>query len=129
MINTRNKLSKYGQILLIMIGLSGCGIVPENVDFHDKRLIPLFKAISEVRRDSLGFSEIDLNSKIRLETKSKLLSNSSYDVMLHIDGKTSRTISFKKLDNEKYYGLASKKSFMEKENIQHWMGLLKNKLL
>jgi hypothetical protein len=74
---------------------TSCGFIPQEVSWDDPRLIPLLKAIDAVDRSSLGFTPVDRSSKVRLESRPQ----ERYDVMLHIDGKTSRTIAFRKTAN------------------------------
>jgi hypothetical protein len=74
---------------------ASCGFIPQEVSWDDSRLIPLLKAIEAVDRSSLGFTPIDRSFKVRLESRPL----ERYDVMLHIDGKTSRTIAFRKTAN------------------------------
>jgi hypothetical protein len=71
---------------------ASCGFIPQKVSWDDSRLIPLLKAIEAVDRSSLGFTPIDRSSTVRLESRPR----AGYDAMLHIDGKTSRTIAFRK---------------------------------
>ena len=85
----RNLLFAVGLLLL-----SGCWLAPKKIDISDERLKPLFAAISQVDRASMGFTAIPKNADIRLES-----SKAAYDVMLHIYGRTSRTIAFKKVDS------------------------------
>src|SRR5216110_1824250 len=85
-----------GQTIFLAIGvallLNSCGFVPEKVSWNDPRLAPLLKAIDAVDRASLGFTPIDRTSIVRLESRPQR----GYDAMLHIDGRTSRTIAFRK---------------------------------
>ena len=74
---------------------ASCGFIPQKVSWDDSRLIPLLKAIEAVDRSSLGFTPIDRSSTVRLESSPR----AGYDAMLHIDGKTSRTIAFRKTAN------------------------------
>ena len=85
--------------VLVAAGLTvlctSCGFIPEKVSWDDLRLVPLLKAIEAVDRSSLGFTPIDRSSTVRLESRPR----GGYDAMLHIDGKTSRTIAFRKTAN------------------------------
>lgn len=76
----------------LMLLLASCGFIPENVSWSDPRLAPMLKAIEVVDRASLGFTPIDRSSSVRLESCPR----AGYDAMLHIYGKTSRTIAFRK---------------------------------
>lgn len=71
---------------VVMLLLASCGFVPEKVSWSDARLAPMIKAIEAVDRSSLGFTPIDPNSTVRLESRSR----QGYDAMLHIDGQTLR---------------------------------------
>ena len=84
----------WGFILLVSIILSSCNLIPQKVSYHDEKMKPFLTAISLVNRDSLGYTPISENSDIRLERASD-----SYDAMLHIYYKTSRTIAFRKATN------------------------------
>src|SRR4051812_27869093 len=79
-------------IAALMLLLPSCGFIPEKVSWSDPRLSPLLKAIDAVDRASLGFTPIDRSSIVRLESRPQ----AKYDAMLHIDGKTSRTIAFRR---------------------------------
>lgn len=59
----------------------------------DPRIKPLLQAASSLDRSSYGFTPIPEIADVRLE----LGSGNGYDAMLHIDGKTSRTIAFRKV--------------------------------
>jgi hypothetical protein len=76
-------------------------LTPTKIDYNNAELKPLWKAMTEVNRDSLGFTPIDENADISIENES-ILFEKPYDKMIHIYGKTSRTIAFKKIDSEKY---------------------------
>lgn len=77
-----------------LLALAACGYVPERVSWSDPRLSPMLDAVDAVDRASLGFSPIDPASPVRLESRPR----AGYDAMLHIDGRTSRTIAFRKTD-------------------------------
>jgi len=51
----------------------------------------MLEAVAKVDRQALGFSPVSRDAVIHLERGPR----DGYDVMLHIDGKTSRTIAFK----------------------------------
>jgi hypothetical protein len=80
--------------LVLSVTLIGCGIFPERVSQDDARLTPMFDAVARVDRVSMGFTPISPDATIRLETGPR----SGYDVMLHVHGKTSRAISFRRTD-------------------------------
>src|SRR5262245_39678274 len=52
-------------------------------------------ASRSVDRASLGFSKIDPSARLRLEWRPR----AGYDAMLHVYGKTSRTIAFRRGPN------------------------------
>jgi hypothetical protein len=79
-------------LAFVTLLLVSCGFVPEKVSWSDTRLAPMLKAIDAVDRSSLGFTPIDRTSTVRLESRPR----AGYDAMLHIHGKTSRTIAFRK---------------------------------
>ena len=82
----------FAMYAFLIIGILGCGITPRKVSSDSSELIPLKEAMKSSRRISLGFTEVSPTSDIRLETAT----DRNYDVMLHIYGKTSRTIAFHK---------------------------------
>ena len=94
-------------LFLTLIIQSGCGLFPENVSLSDPQVQPLLKAMQQVDRASLGFTPVTTNSTIKLERRS---SGGSYDVMLHVDGATSRTIAFRKTESG-YRWIAEQESF------------------
>jgi hypothetical protein len=79
-------------VAVLMLLLASCGFISEEVSWNDPRLSPMLKAIDAVDRASLGFTPIDRSSSVRLESRPR----AGYEAMLHIDGKTSRTIAFRK---------------------------------
>jgi hypothetical protein len=72
-----------------------CGCGPENVGRDDPRVREIMKALESVDRASLGFSPIDPGARLGLEWKPR----AGYDAMLHVYGKTSRTIAFRRRSN------------------------------
>ena len=104
-------------IILFIINLNSCGLAPKKKEFDDAELKPLWKAISEINRDSLGFTQIDRNADISLEYKSSLMKQ-PYDKMLHIYEKTSRTIAFKKITNNKYIWIGEQEIFTGPEKFE-----------
>ena len=54
----------------------------------------MWAAVARVDRASLGFTPIEPSASIKLEGKQ--LGGTDYDSMLHIYGKTSRTIAFRR---------------------------------
>jgi hypothetical protein len=89
----------YQRRTLLVAGFTllfaSCGFIPQEVSWDDPRLVPLLKAIDAVDRSSLGFTPVDRSSRVRLESRPR----AGYDAMLHIAGKTSRTIAFRKIAN------------------------------
>jgi hypothetical protein len=83
-------------VVMLCSGLLGCTqLFPERVSLDDPRLKPMFEAMRRVDRASMGFTPIGPDVKIRLE----LARNRHYDAMLHVSGKTSRTVAFKRTDD------------------------------
>lgn len=83
-------------LAVLMFVLVACDFVPEKVTWGDPRLVPLLKAIEAADRSSLGFTPIQRNATVSLESRPR----AQYDAMLHIYGDTSRTIAFRKTGNE-----------------------------
>jgi hypothetical protein len=81
-------------ILLIALFLFGCGWFPQTVSIDDPRVQPLIEAASSFDRAAYGFMPLPQTGTVRLE----LAQGRTYDVMLHVDGHASRTISFNKID-------------------------------
>ena len=80
--------------IITIFQLSACWLAPQKVEISDERLKPFFSAIAKVDRASMGFTPIPNDADIQLE-----LSKGDYDAMLHIYGRTSRTIAFRKVDS------------------------------
>ncbi len=78
--------------LAIVASTFACGFAPESVSFEDPRVVKLLDAAKAVDRDSLGFTPIDRTAKLQLEWRPR----AGYDAMLHVYGKTSRTIAFRR---------------------------------
>lgn len=85
-----------GLTLLLKLVLAfltvGCGIFPENVSVSDQRVQSLLKVAADFDRTSYGFSPLPTSGRVSLESKPR----AGYDAMLHLGGKTSRTIAFRK---------------------------------
>jgi hypothetical protein len=75
-----------------IVALLGCDIVPRKVAIDDSRIQPLLAAAASFQRTAYGFTPIPKQALVRWESRP----TTRYDAMLHIEGKTSRTISFKK---------------------------------
>src|SRR5687768_14097363 len=73
----------------------GCGTIPERLPRDDARLTMLFEAMARVDRVGMGFTPVSREADIRLEGSRR----GSYDAMLHVSGKTSRTVAFKRAYN------------------------------
>lgn len=84
-------MQRFCVVILIVITLA-CGIVPERVSFDDPRVKELITAMSSVDRRALGFSSIDPTADLRLEWRPR----AGYDAMLHVYGKTRRTVAFRR---------------------------------
>jgi hypothetical protein len=78
-------------LVLVCSAAAGCGLIPEKVSRDDPRVKLMLEATSRVDRQALGFTPISPDATIRLE----LGQRQGYDAMLHIGGKTSRTIAFR----------------------------------
>jgi hypothetical protein len=75
-----------------LAALAGCGLSPESVTHDDPRVIELLAAAQEVDRAALGFTPIDREATLRLEDEPR----AGYDAMLHVDGRTNRTLAFRR---------------------------------
>lgn len=69
-----------------------CG--PPFLRMNDKRFAPFWEALSKVDRDALGFTPISPEARVEVEG-----TIGETDVMLHVYGDTSRTVTFKKVGN------------------------------
>ena len=78
--------------LFFCLLVAGCGFIPQTVSLSDPRIKPLLDAIAAVDRAALGFTPIEPNVKVRWESRPRR----DYDQMLHIYGRTSRRISFRR---------------------------------
>jgi hypothetical protein len=92
---------------LVLAFLVGCGIFPENVSVSDQRVQSLLKAAAEFDRASYGFSPLPTSGRVSLEPKP----SSGYDAMLHLGGKTSRTIAFRK-NTSGYFWIGEQEMFV-----------------
>jgi len=66
----------------------------------------MFEAMSKVDRQALGFTQVGREASIRLEEGPRR----GYDAMLHIEGKTSRTVAFKSIGSG-YESIGEQESF------------------
>jgi hypothetical protein len=78
--------------LVVALVIAGCGIFPEKAATDDPRVRPLLKAASAFDRSQYGFSPLPTSGYVHLESRPR----AGYDAMLHLSGKTSRTIAFRK---------------------------------
>jgi hypothetical protein len=85
-----------GRLLLLLLVVAflvgGCGVFPENVSVDDPRVQSLLKAAAAFDRASYGFSPLPTSGRVSLESGPR----AGYDAMLHLGGKTNRTIAFGK---------------------------------
>jgi len=95
-------------IVIILLNVS-CDIFPEKIEYNDAELKPYLKAIAQIDRKSMGFTEIEKDADIRLEQNSN--PEKGYDRMLHIYGSTSRTVSFKLIENNGYVWIGEQEIF------------------
>jgi hypothetical protein len=79
-------------VLVLLLLELGCGLIPEGVSQDDPRLKPMFDAMARVDRGAMGFTPIARDAEIRLEWGR----GRTYDAMLHVYKKTSRTVAFKR---------------------------------
>jgi hypothetical protein len=84
----------------LLVGLMlGIGVLlgchgGHRLTWDDKELAPLRQAAAAVDRASLGFTPLAPKATVRLEGPSN-----TYDAMLHINGKTRRTMAFRRTAN------------------------------
>lgn len=88
----RSIRSQVLAILALSFLIVACGIFPEDVSVSDPRVQSLLKAAAAFDRTAYGFTPLPTNGRVHLESRPR----ASYDAMLHLDGKTSRTIAFRK---------------------------------
>lgn len=78
-------------ILISVALLGGCGLAPQKVPYSDPQVQQLLRATDAAATNRFGFTPVAPTSDIRLERSSR-----AYDQMLHVYGRTSRTIAFRK---------------------------------
>jgi hypothetical protein len=71
--------------------LTGCGFTPRRLPYDDPQVQQLLRATHAASTNRFGFTPVSPNSDIRLEK-----SSGAYDRMLHVYGRTRRTIAFRK---------------------------------
>lgn len=100
-----------------------CGIFPTKLAVNDERVQPLMEAASLFNRTAYGFSALPASGYVRLETKSR----DGYDAMLHLDGKTSRTIAFRR-DGDRYVWIGEQEIFQGPKEYKTVDGTLKEEI-
>jgi hypothetical protein len=83
-------------MLLAVSLLAACDYkdpTPQQLPYNNLQVQELLRATDAASAFRFGFTSVDTNSDIRLEVAP---SGSVYDRMLHIGGRTTRTISFKR---------------------------------
>jgi len=78
-------------ILVCLALLAGCGFTPQKLPYTDPQVQELLRATEAASTNRFGFTPVATSADIRLEK-----SSGAYDRMLHIYGRTSRTIAFRK---------------------------------
>jgi hypothetical protein len=78
-------------ILISLALLANCGFTPEKLPYTDPQVQELLRAADAASTHRFGFTRVPADADIRLEKSSGV-----YDRMLHIYGRTSRTIAFRK---------------------------------
>lgn len=78
--------------LIFLSQLVACDWVPRKVSMSDARIQPLLTAASSFPRTNYGFTPLPQEADVRWEAKPR----ATYDAMLHIFSKTSRTIAFRR---------------------------------
>lgn len=88
----RSFRTKSTSVICALVLLAGCDLVPRRVAIDDPRIQPLLKAAQSFDRTAYGFTPIPQVADVRWESRP----TATYDAMLHITAKTSRTITFRK---------------------------------
>ena len=78
-------------ILISLAAVAGCDFTPTKLPYADPQVQQLVRAAEAASSNRFGFTPVATNSNIRLER-----SSGAYDRMLHVYGRTSRTIAFRK---------------------------------
>ena len=81
---------------IVAAGVAACGFLPQSVSRDDPRVVRMFRAMAKVDRAAMGFTDIPANAEMRLESRPR----AGYDAMLHVGGKTRRTIAFRRSGDE-----------------------------
>ena len=77
-------------LLCALVSLAACDMFPRKVAMTDPRIQPLIQAAQQFDRTAYGFTPLPLAAEVRWESQPR----GTYDAMLHITAKTSRTIAF-----------------------------------
>lgn len=77
--------------LVALVLLAGCGLTPQKLPYDDLQVQELLRATEAASVFRFGFTPVAPSADIRLEKRS-----GAYDRMLHVYGRTSRTIAFRK---------------------------------
>lgn len=99
------KTRRWSVILVTALVSVNCGLTPERVSHDNPKLKPMSDAMERVDLRAMGFTPIEGDANIRVEWVHRKLDSlfgfgpKSYDAMLHVNGKTSRTVAFKETDN------------------------------
>jgi hypothetical protein len=102
------KIKSFGLIAAITL-LASCGLLPEKVTMDDPRVQRLTTAAQSFDWVSYGFSPIPRQSDVK-DVRLELRPTGRYDAMLHIAGKTVRTIGFRK-DKDDYVWIGDQERF------------------
>ena len=76
----------------VAAAVAACGFVPQAVSRDDPRVVRMFAAMAKVDRAGMGFTDIPADAPMRLESRRR----AGYDAMLHVGGRTRRTIAFRR---------------------------------
>ena len=88
-------LSTITTTLCALSLLAACDMLPRRVAMNDPRIQPLLQAAQQFDRTAYGFTPLPTTAEVRWESQPR----GTYDAMLHITAKTSRTIAFFKTDS------------------------------
>jgi len=89
---TRSLLITTSIVIFALALLAACDLVPRKVAMNDPRIQPLLEAAQTFNRSAYGFTPLPQVADVRWESRP----TATYDAMLHIDSKTSRTVAFRK---------------------------------
>ena len=97
---------KFLFLLLAVVEIAGCNFVPRKVAMNDPRIQPLLDAANSFQRTIYGFTPLPREADVRWESRP----TKRYDAMLHITGRTSRTIAFRR-DGQGYRWTGEQETF------------------